>query len=89
MKAIDIIFDNLKSGKVYATYYKDVRFPCYYYNIIFDRAKNLFFYNHYGSSAVKATKERLSWLINVIFDCSPEEFIARYDCVTREQYNEF
>jgi hypothetical protein len=87
MKALNIIFNNLKAGKVYATFYSNVRFPCYYYNIIYNRVKNIFYFSHYGESAVAATKEKLAWVIEVIFNCTPEEFIARYECVTAEEYN--
>ena len=87
MKAIDIIYNNLKDGKIYATYLDNVRFHGYWYNLTYDHVKNLFLWRNFGSSANKATKKDLAWIIETIFKCSAEEFMQRYECVTREEYN--
>lgn len=51
--------------------------------------KNLICWTHYGSSANKATKADLHWIITVIFDMTPEQFEQKYTTRTafRETHN--
>lgn len=86
-KALDTIYNNLKNGMIYATYLDYVRFPCWWYVISYDSIKKLFCWRNAGSSANKATKKDLLWIITVIFKTTPIEFINTYSCVTREEYN--
>ena len=87
MKELDAIYTNLKAGNIYAEYKSNVRFPCYYSVLSYDKIKNLFHWTNYGSSANKATKPELQWIIETIFKMMPAEFIKTYSCVTRQEYN--
>ena len=40
--------------------------------------KPFFGWTHYGSSANKATKAELNWIIRQIFSTTPAEFLNRY-----------
>ena len=40
--------------------------------------KPFFGWTHYGSSANKATKAELNWIIRQIFNITPAEFLNRY-----------
>lgn len=40
-----------------------------------DDGTPIFCWSHYGSSAEKATKEDLEWLLKVIFKSEPSEFV--------------
>lgn len=40
--------------------------------------KPFFGWTHYGSSANKATKAELNWIIRQIFNTTPAEFLNRY-----------
>ena len=35
-------------------------------------------WRHYGSSAARATVRNLGWIIENIFDMTPEEFVKKY-----------
>ena len=37
------------------------------------------YYEHFGSSAIKATRKELSWLLSVIFKLTPEQFEREYN----------
>ena len=76
--ALDYIYNGLKSGKVYGHYMENVRFPSFYWNLCYDRIGNYFFWSNAGSSANKATKENLRWIIEGIFKTSPLAFLGKY-----------
>ena len=78
MKAIDVIYKNLMENKYYGYVVTNVRFP--YFHLSLYKGKKFFYWNHYGSSANKATKKNLKWIIEVIFKMTPEEFINHYEC---------
>ena len=86
MKELDTIYNNIKAGNIYAEYISNVRFPCYYHVLNYDGIK-YFHYTHFGSSATKATKANLKWIIETIFRMTPAEFIKTYSCVTCQEYN--
>lgn len=86
-QALDTIYRNLKNGMIYASWLDGVRYPMYYYVICYDRVKKLFCWRNYGSSANKATKKDLLWIITVIFKMCPVDFIEKYDCLTAAEYN--
>ena len=83
MNPIDIIYKNLMNGMTYGYVIKNVRFP-YFHNALYKgrsiATKKFFIWNNYGSSANKATKKDLKWIIEVIFKMTPEEFINHYEC---------
>lgn len=86
-QALDTIYSNLKNGMIYAYWLDNVKFPMYYYVICYDGIKKLFYWRNYGSSANKATKKDLLWIITVIFKMCPVDFIKKYDCLTVSEYN--
>lgn len=51
-----------------------------------DYFKPIFKWSCYGSSANKATKKDLNWLIRNIFKCTPCEFLNKY--MTRKDFIE-
>ena len=79
--AFEEIYWNLKEGKCYTEFLGNVRFPCHYTVLFYDPIKKLFCWRNYGSSANKATKAKLRWILKVIFKMTPEEFIQTYDCL--------
>lgn len=86
-QALDMIYSNLKNGMIYASWLDNVRYPTYYYVVSYDMVKKLFCWRNYGSSANKATKKDLLWIITVIFKMCPVDFIEKYDCLTVSEYN--
>lgn len=86
-EALRTIYQNLKNGQIYAHYMENVRFPMYYAVLSYDRVKNLFHWRHFGSSANKATKKELAWIIETIFKTTPVNFMIDYDCVDSKAYN--
>lgn len=77
------IYKNLKAGMVYGYMVRNVKWP-YFHEALYQGTinKNLFCWHHYGSSANKATKDDLDWIIRVIFKTTPEEFVDKYECIT-------
>lgn len=83
--AFEKIYADLKAGYSYGFDFtwdhynnKPMRYPFFDTVIFYDPIKNLFRWTHYGSSANKATKKELKWLISVIFKCSAVEFLEKY-----------
>ena len=65
---VNEIYNNLKAGYSYSNGFSGM----YYYN-------GLIYWNNYGSSATRGTKEGLKWLLEVIFDdVSPNDFEKKY-----------
>lgn len=85
MTTIDIIYDNLMDGKRYGYVLRNVRFPVFHTILCKHWCKPIFCWNHYGSSANKATKKELQWIIEVIFKVTPEEFVNKFECRTYEE----
>ena len=91
-QALNIIYNNLKNGTQYGkfsywNYYYNSPLPFPYFNIVLYKhyCKNIFCWQHFGSSANKATKEQLAWIIKNIFKTSPEKFLLEY--TTKEEYD--
>ena len=79
---LDEIYDNLKSGYRYGKVRKDMRYPYFENNLYHFESRNgkeLFGWNHFGSSAEKATKKDLKWILETIFGQSAKEFIQAHD----------
>lgn len=75
---LDEIYNNLLKGRVYGCQIDNVRYPYFSVVLSYDSIHNLFHWHHYGSSANKATKEELAWIIEKIFDMTPERFAQTY-----------
>lgn len=94
-ETLNRIFDNLQNGETYGhiAYYrqdypeKDLAGKEYFsFNLGKHYYKPLFCWTHYGSSANKATKKDLQWLINTIFGMTASEFEKRF--ITRTAFIE-
>ena len=83
-QALNEIYTNLKNGEKYGffrywNYYDDVkyRFP-FFEEVLYQKFSGNFGYSHYGSSAIKPTKEKLNWLIETIFETTPTGFLKTH-----------
>lgn len=83
--AFEKIYADLKAGYSYGKDFtwdsynnKPMRYPFFDTAIFYDPIKHLFCYSHFGSSAIKANKKELKWLLSVIFKCSAAEFLEKY-----------
>jgi hypothetical protein len=47
--------------------------------VVLWREGEYYHYRHHGQSATKATKTDLSWIINKIFQLTPNQFVKKYD----------
>lgn len=95
-EALNRIFENLNGGAVYG--HDRLSWRCDYpeKNLagkpMFTTAlykhycKPIFCWCYYGSSANKATKKDLLWIISCIFDMTPEQFEKQY--MTRTAFQE-
>lgn len=72
------IYHNLKNGIVYGHYVTNVSYPYFDINLSYSKTNNVFRWEHYGSSANKATISELLWIITIIFKCTPTEFTEKY-----------
>ena len=86
MKNLTIIKHALDTGITYFTYipvlnpvllkdFPDGRIP---YAVLW-RNGAFYHYRYHGQSATKATKTNLSWIINKIFQLTPNQFIKVYE----------
>lgn len=94
-KAIDRIYNNLMSGEVYGHVsfyrrdYPDKQLAGKEYfsaNVYKHYCKPFICWTHYGSSANKATKEGLSFVIHKIFGMNALQFEKKY--ITRTAFQE-
>ena len=95
-EALSRIFDNLQTGAVYG--HDRLSWRCDYPEksiagkpmfttaLYKDYLKPIFHWRCYGSSANKATKKDLLWIITQIFDITPEQFEKQY--MTRTAFQE-
>ena len=81
---IDDIYENLMNGGVYGYQVNYVRYPyfCYVLNLgtCGWTGRKLFYWHHAGSSANRATKKELKWILGNIFEMTPDEFCEKYEC---------
>ncbi|MBQ1776610.1 MAG: hypothetical protein IIZ93_00490 [Acidaminococcaceae bacterium] len=95
-EALSRIFDNLQNGAVYG--HDRLSWRCDYPEksiagkpmfttaLYKDYLKPIFHWRCYGSSANKATKKDLLWIITQIFGLTPEQFEQSY--ITRTAFQE-
>ena len=88
------IYNLLKNGEQfgyfsYWNYYdnKPYNFPCFHTVLYKHGIKPIFCWCYYGSSANKATLEKLNWIIKTIFQTTPEKFLLQYK--TKSEYERF
>ncbi len=84
-QALNEIYQNLKAGEKYGyicywDYYenKPYRYPHFRTVLVKDDFKPIFHYQQYGSSAIKANKVELTWLIEDIFQTSAIGFLKSH-----------
>lgn len=79
MTALKEIYGNINSGKKYGHVMKNVKYP--FFATVLTANEQYIFWQHFGSSANKNTIENLAWILESIFELSPEKFIEKYECV--------
>ena len=78
MDTLHVIYNNLQKGKVYGYDFTNVRFP--FFKIVLSKNGRFIHWSNYGSSANKNTLKDLKWIIEVIFECTPEDFVQKFEC---------
>lgn len=78
MDALHTIMNNLKAGKVYGKTCEGRIEP--YFWFVMCKDGNFIHWVHFGRSANRCNLKELKWIINVIFDTTPEKFIEEYEC---------
>lgn len=78
MNSIDRIFENLQQGYHYGYFMTNARFPMFSTVMCLSPDGKYIRWQHFGSSANSATKNDLQWIIETIFNLSPETFEKNY-----------
>ena len=75
---LERIYKNLNNGGYYGRMFPaKVRYP-FFDTVLWISTSNYIYWHHYGESANKNTLEDLEWVINVIFNMTPSEFVKTY-----------
>lgn len=88
MKAIEYIYNELHTGRVFGKHSLNVKYPYIHANLYLTD-NGYIGYSHYGSSAVKDTIPELAWVIENVFDTTPEIFLESYVSCNHDYYNSF
>ena len=82
MDALHKIYHNLQDGKSYGKQMNKYKYSFFYNQLCLTESRDEKFiaWTHYGSSANQNTLGDLAWIINTIFDTTPEKFAAEYEC---------
>ena len=90
-QALTAIYNAFNNGVQYGKfkywdYYNNRPFSNPYFHIMLCKhwCKNIFCWENFGSSANKATKKDLAWIIKEIFKTTPEKFLIEY--MTNTEY---
>lgn len=70
---IQEIFDNLQNGYHYYDDFNDL-----HWTVLCLSVSGYIHYRHFGSSAIKNNIKELTWLLETIFEMTPDEFTAKY-----------
>ena len=89
MNKLQEIYKNLQKGKIYGRIFDNCKYPFFdvALHITESRGSEYIAWQHYGSSANDNTIEALKWIIEVIFECSAEQFAEKYSCTTWAEVN--
>lgn len=79
MDALHMIMDALKSGKTYGKT-EHGRMGDYFWWQLY-KSGEFIYWRHFGQSANRCTLKDLAWIIENIFDTTPEKFMADYECI--------
>lgn len=71
------IMEHTRSGGSYAERVENVRYP-YDHKVLYRTLYGNIGWCHFGSSANPMTLRDLNWVIRVIFEMTPTEFLSRY-----------
>lgn len=77
MTALKEIYNNINSGKKYGYVMENVKYPFFY--TVLSANEQYIYWQHFGSSANKNTIGNLAWILENIFELSPEKFIEKYE----------
>lgn len=72
------IYENINNGKEYGYMMNNVTYP--FFNTVLSANTQYIRWQHFGSSANKNNINNLKWIIEIIFNLTPEEFIKKYEC---------
>lgn len=74
------IYKNINAGKEYGYMFNNVTYP--FFNTVLSVSENNKYirWQHFGSSANRNTIDDLQWIIETIFETTPEEFVKKYEC---------
>lgn len=75
--ALKLIFDKLLEGVCFGEIREHRMGGTYFWEVLGIHNKYIA-WRHYGSSANKITLGSLKWIIEVIFQMTPEEFLFKY-----------
>ena len=78
MTALKEIDNNINNGKKYGYMMKNVKYP--FFDTVLSANKQYIYWQRFGSSANKNTVKDLEWILENIFELSPEKFIEKYEC---------
>lgn len=79
MNTIKQIYDNLQAGGVYGCMFTNCKYP-FFDEVLYKTTGGFIGYNYFGSSAIENTERGLQFIIERIFECSPDEFVKKYEC---------
>ena len=78
LAALNKIYSDLQDGYSYGKDLDDTTFPIFWEVLSVDPFHRYIRWRYFGSSANKNTIEELSWVLEVIFEKTPTEFLAKY-----------
>lgn len=83
------IMDDLKNGYSFGRDMENVTYPYFHAQLYIyqNNGRKWIGWTHYGSSANSCTLKDLLWIITVIFDCKPSEFMNTYIRNDMSKYN--
>lgn len=84
-EALNIIYKHLKLGRRFGKWIPNVRYPYFNVNLVMSPDEKYWRWQNYGSSANRANKKELKWVIETIFKMKPIEFLEEYQC--RDELN--
>lgn len=81
MNTLKRIYDDLQAGGVYGYMFAKCKYP-FFDEVLYKTPAGFIGFSNYGSSASENTERGLQFIIEVIFDCTPDEFVKKYECRT-------
>ena len=84
-EALNIIYKHLKAGHKFGKWIDNVRYPYFEVNLVMSLDGKYWRWQKYGSSANRANKKELKWVIETVFNMKPVVFLEEYQC--RDKFN--